>query len=106
MLTEENRELIIKWVEALESGEWKQVRNVLYSQYPRGPDTIETATSFCCIGVLGRLKGMTGKVVTCEVSTKDLFNDGTRGDLINMNDRDLRSFKEIAAYIRQHVLGE
>lgn len=83
-----------RWVEALESGEYKQHRRALYA----GNDSDDPNCARCCLGVgtyvLGvRLwgGGLTGAVG----STRKLS-----GVLVAANDDDLLTFPEIAALLR------
>lgn len=97
-----NKRLKAKWVKALRSGEIKQARAALLTE----------SGGMCCIGVLGRLCGLSDKFL--------LENAGAVGGvgfgalereiprhvvdiLVEMNDgkkwHGWRSFKQIAAYI-------
>lgn len=106
-----NKELVDRWLEALESGEYKQGRGSLH---PKG-DT------FCCLGVLCDLFGDGSWGIADNLNVYVPKNDGpitvsmppgklwdslglsiNQGKLANMNDKG-KSFVEIAAYIRQEI---
>lgn len=117
-----NIELIKKWVEALESGKYKQGRGRLCEE-------IEGAKHYCCIGVLAEVAGIpavreskTGgrhhvfvfKFPDVDYdegggATADWWNTVTGGEIglqggyWNMNDSERKSFAEIAAEIRSRI---
>lgn len=98
----------LKWIEALESGEYKQTTNYL-----------KTKNGFCCLGVACDLYDHTiwivgsidkgylnyaGKTSSPPNYVNEYFGlDATQGlidDLINMNDSEGKTFSEIAEYLR------
>lgn len=107
-----NPELKQKWIAALESGEYKQARKVLYD-----------GEGYCCLGVLCRVAGATfehsGLLFEPPVLAGDRLDDGQclnggalfrfgiddneQTILIGLNDGRCKSFKEIAAYIRENL---
>jgi hypothetical protein len=82
-------ELKAKWVEALRSGKFKQCRGGLVEGGFSAPD------AYCCLGVLWAIEGKPDSLTI-------LWNT-TVGDskqtLINMNDKEGKSFVEIADWI-------
>lgn len=112
-------EVKARWVEALRSGKYTQVKGALRT--PEGCN--------CCLGVLAELEGITyrpydkTKDVAVESGDKenlwfDFGQDGTiagnvpygfcglgmdRFDLIRMNDDEGKTFPEIADYIEKNL---
>lgn len=110
------REFAEKWVTALRSGEYKQIREALYKQDQCG---------YCCLGVAGVINGIPNDTMSNvgelgELSDDNLFDayedlrnqyklpiDILRGDLVkilvDMNDYQKKSFHEIAEWIEKNV---
>ena len=106
-----NKEPVMKWIEALESGEYKQykkaITNAPLTDYTK---ILSDATAFCCIGV-------GAKVLNSPPSSEGLgchyrFIQSILGEdyyeientLVLMNDIQNKSFKEIAAYLRDQLI--
>ena len=105
----------LEWIEALESGEYKQCRHVLYDPKTDG---------FCCLGLVCKLNGVPiegaryrgGRVnqnLNAFPETKDVMKrlhlrdaNGRGGldqdSLTTLNDYDRASFPSIAARLRAH----
>lgn len=98
------------WLNALESGKYKQTKDVLRDHY-----------GYCCLGLFGKLKGINDGIlesyampVELDSEEKQLFPKCLLGDsnqrksfaskLAAMNDNG-KSFKEIAKYIRKNTIG-
>ena len=105
----------LEWIEALESGEYKQCRSVLYDPKTDG---------FCCLGVACKLNGVAleddryrsgfaDQNLSASPETEDVMNklhlrdaNGRGGldqdSLTTLNDYDGVSFRTIAARLRAH----
>jgi len=101
--TTEEIGILERWVEALESGNYKQCRGELRS---------DTDAAFCCLGVLVEIEqawekpeDAVGKVYKCAGLGKVTMEYGT-AHYIHMNDNEEASFEEIAADIRLRHLGD
>ena len=95
-----NKQLRDEWVRALRSGEYEQGRGRL--RKGNGEDA-----KYCCLGVLGVVCGspdieLLHDVMTHINATTELLTS-LRMRLIDMNDRDLMSFPEIADWIEANV---
>ena len=103
-----------RWLQALESGEYKQARG-----------SLRKGNAFCCLGVACDVSGM-GKWKACDVSIRHTFHTGTESvlsnlplnvriqlnlrsevgkysdeqSLVQLNDSDHMALEEIAAFIR------
>jgi len=91
-----DKKLKMKWVKALESGRYKQTRTVLTDNY-----------GYCCLGVLCRVAGVPKEKLRWESTLGDvhqgkLLPSASMGKLIDMNDGG-STFREIAAWIREHL---
>ena len=96
------RGLKSKWVKALKSGKYKQVR-----------EHLRHAGRFCCLGVLCEVAGMERKGKSYSITDEnELGYDGCevvglsneqQNTLIRMNDSAKMSFKEIASYIERNI---
>lgn len=99
------------WIEALRSGEYKQTEGQLHD-----PDE----NSFCCLGVLCDLARKDGGKVNWYNDWKSIVEPGSGGlpvfvrnyiglsdtdeqKLIEMNDSQTQSFKQIASYIKRNI---
>jgi len=96
-----------QWLEALESGKYKQ-----------GKSRLQNANNYCCLGVYGDIVGakrMSNKYMPNNLSkdNQKLFpkcllgeggNSSFAGKLAQMNDGG-KTFKEIAKYIRSKTVG-
>jgi len=88
------REKLLKWIEALRSGEYKQCTG----QFHLGD-------RHCCLGVaqiIGDLKASYSELET--YYELDYHNDLITFE--NLNDVDRRTFPQIADYIEEHYLNE
>lgn len=91
-----NKENMLKWADALESGNYKQCKATLHNE-----------EGFCCIGVAHDL--LVGPVTTNlsdeyeAVRHKCGYDTKQETTFYRMNDTQHKSFKEIAAYIREMV---
>lgn len=107
-----NPEIKAKWVAALRSGKYKQGKNVLC----RPSSTGELA--YCCLGVLGEELGLLSTQGHCDWKSwgidgnigsipadeaEELGLSGKQGVLVDMNDRDGKSFNEIADWIEVNL---
>lgn len=94
-----DQELKAKWVAALRGGEYPQADCALYSTPKRG---------YCCLGVLGRLKGIPLEKLEGDASSVTPKGWGDLPEkevdqLIWMNDLSNKSFAEIADYIEANL---
>lgn len=94
MLTLENR---TKIVAALRSGEFKQSRSVLHNF---------VNDSYCCVGVAGRVCGAFVPIRTYATGEKVGFDPYQITQLIDLNDRDGKSFPEIADVIEAFPVAQ
>lgn len=110
-----NTELVRRWVDALESGEYKQGKGTLVRKTDKG-------LKFCCLGVAYKVcrpkkKFMTNLNVLSSANEALFKNLGLSEPgpdayldiecfLMNANDSRGRSFKWIAKWIRKNMLGE
>ena len=98
-----NKELMTRWIEALESGRYRQGRGVLKRTDDSGH------VRYCCLGVLQKLEpklecnGWTMLLPT--TVRKNLGCDLEQSYLVTLNDGDHsnkpQSFKKIAQYLRE-----
>lgn len=81
-------------------------------QYPQGEGWLERGGKFCCLGVARKVAinlGMTTSSTKDDstLSVQDLHMLGVTVKnscvLMSMNDSEKKSFKEIAAYIRENL---
>jgi hypothetical protein len=98
-----------RWIAALRSGEYKQGKHKLH----RTEDG-----SYCCLGVACKISGVSNEVLSQYVYTgiidtlypglipkvivKGFINDVAH-ELANMNDKEGKSFSEIADYIESNL---
>ena len=116
MTNQPNKEAIMKWIAALESGEYKQGTGVLHR-------VIDDKHSYCCLGVACEIvKDELELPVVLASEDTDRYQygkDGTTGyfpcevlhhydiaynmqeELISMNDTGNKSFIEIAEFLRK-----
>lgn len=92
-------EMKAKWVAALRSGEYKQVRMVLRSE-----------DGFCCLGVLNEACGLPQTyhpTTTCFGDRRPNapwgFDDNVSLKLQWMNDREGKTFSEIADWVEANL---
>lgn len=112
-----NRELIMKWIEALRSGLYKQ-----------GKGQLRDGDDFCCLGVLCDVKdsskwtpianrdsedagaawngSITAPPIKLQTEAGLLDGSHTCNTLVSMNDALGQSFPEIAAYIEEYILPQ
>lgn len=100
------KEFAEKWLAALRSGEYKQGKSLLCQ-------TAHGATTYCCLGVAGAVCGykddmLYGKITILGDELPSVPQDLSsapelRNLLIGFNDRDGKSFEEIADWIEQNV---
>lgn len=98
------KEFADQWLTALRSGEYAQCSDTLYD-----------GEGYCCLGVAGKILGMSDKELENEPtlvsvyspeahSVPDTIADGKLVDmLVTMNDNEGKNFKEIADWIEQNV---
>lgn len=98
-----DREKLTEWVEALESGKYTQCKTQL----------TDDKGNFCCIGVLGKINGhkpedmYSGREISAYDICERITGGGTDASFFwHMNDRDGRTFKEIAEVIRERWLND
>lgn len=117
-----NTELVRRWVDALESGEYKQGKGTLVRKTDKGLE-------FCCLGVAykacrpkkkfvvnyGLLSHVDEKLTESlglnmprffDHSTPQHSGSTIERDFTYLNDVEKRSFKWIAKWIRKNMLGE
>jgi len=115
-----NSEWKAKWLEALRSGDYKQVAGMLKGQ---GEDGV---VGYCCLGVLAEINnklepieealgtpkawqvnqgGVINSIYLPENLARDEYGLGFRAQqqLANMNDKDKMSFDEIANWIEENL---
>ena len=80
-----------KWVEALRSGEYKQARLML-----------EDDGRFCCLGVLCKVAGLDTGDSGPTYRRLDKITGGY-GQLVTLNDDQMKSFKQIARWIEVNL---
>ncbi len=92
-----DQELKAKWVKALRSGEFKQLS-------PGGSDWTRDGMH-CCIGVLGELLGHQLAMREHHFRSRlvDVLPENSVDALIDLNDRDGKTFSEIADYIEANL---
>ena len=102
-----NQDVKQQWIEALRGGEYKQGRGVLRSK----------EDEYCCLGVLCDLMGVRwqdrgGSCLMADGYTMSLpnyarmksgVNDKDEGVLQRLNDRERKTFPEIANYIEENL---
>lgn len=88
-----------KWIAALRSGKYRQATDSLY----------DGSRGYCCLGVLCRIidpklkpRHLDGGVPR-DIGVDDGLTQNQRDVLINMNDLEGNSFKEIATWVKKHV---
>ena len=94
-----DKDLKVKWVKALRSGEYKQCRN----DWMNGG-------CFCCVGVLLSITGSSMddprgealELIGLSMERDDNSSSTRLQVLINLNDIEEKSFSEIADYIEAH----
>lgn len=97
----------LKWIEALESGEYKQGRYQLCRH-----DEESVTKSFCCLGVAREVFGgveedacghllSTARFIFTPAERFSSVNETFEGTLIEMNDNQGYSFKAIASHLRK-----
>ena len=105
----------LEWIEALESGEYKQCRGALWDSINKG---------FCCLGLACKLNGVAvdsydfvsecyDQTLYATLETRDVMNklhlrnedgESERSDqisLVVLNDLEDKTFSEIAAILRE-----
>lgn len=102
-----NKEVKTKWVDALRSGDYKQII-----------EELQSLEGYCCLGVLCKLAKEDGIGVDMyeniiiggeledQVNVIDwsgLKDDNEVQHLIHMNDNECRTFEEIANYIEENL---
>ena len=94
------------WLSGLRSGKYEQHRGMIHNGTKGDALFIVEPTAFCCIGVGALCNGMplndmqiTGQAVEHIGLSSWILND-----LIRMNDREKKSFAEIADWIEANIL--
>lgn len=90
-----DKELAVKWIEALRSGKYKQ-----------GRSRLKHSGRYCCLGVLCEVAGYTPKrhdVDLCLTPLSEKLPKSIESDCIYMNDSKRKSFAEIADYIEANL---
>jgi hypothetical protein len=94
-------ELRAKWVAALRSGEFEQHRRSLCD---------DTRSAFCCLGVLAVIKDPNAYLHENEGDfdpyleiDRMIGGRRQRQELVNLNDKEGKSFPEIADWIEQKI---
>ena len=91
-----------EWLKALRSGEYKQYRGAMTDSML---GTYKGATAYCCLGVGCLIKSGTAEkadAITGVIDTLELHNDYIN-KLIDLNDKQEKSFIEIADWIEKNV---
>lgn len=91
------------WVAALRSGEYAQTHGQMYcsAESPRGPE------GYCCLGVANKIFELGKDDYAAILTTNDencdfvFIPDGLQRKLYGLNDRDHKSFNEIADVIEE-----
>lgn len=105
------KELVKKWILALESGKFEQGMGRLIAQYDNN------SYAYCCLGVLGRVCGFSKEKLSSGCNNNDYYEftedwwekrgmDDLKIDqsrLITLNDERDYSFKKIASYLRNKI---
>lgn len=113
IVTRTRAEVFKLWVEALESGKYRQTQGQLREK-------VGGRYAYCCLGVLCKLaeqdggEKFYGEIYGCETKLPPkhimefMFDDGEddADDLANLNDNEGYTFKQIAEYIRKNHMKE
>jgi hypothetical protein len=96
-----------KWVKALRSGKYEQATGTMYS-----PD----ANGYCCLGVACVINGINHRylqhgypkhsftsVPSLLRTDKEGNENDIMGQLVDLNDTEKKTFKEIATYIEKNL---
>lgn len=93
------------WIEALESGKYRQTQGRLAAP-------VNKKRAYCCLGVLCEVAGIPRERYTYDgdsaylspnLLTKFEITDIQQSVLTKMNDEELSSFKEIAQWIKENL---
>ena len=84
------------WTAALRSGEYGQAREMLMRKND------DDRLSYCCLGVLAKVVGIDGYPSYPQIRSQSGLTTSDQDVLINMNDKDLKNFSEIADYIEEN----
>lgn len=90
-----DKELAVKWIEALRSGKYKQ-----------GRSRLKHAGRHCCLGVLCEVAGYKIKrhdVDLCLTPLSEKLPKSIESDCIDLNDSDRASFAEIADFLEANL---
>lgn len=95
-----NKKIKKLWIKALTSGKYTQTRETLLA---------DNNKSMCCLGVLCKVQGFTNAAIKGRAMPQDVAKCATAGlkrkflrTLVNLNDTQEYSFKQIAKYIQKH----
>ena len=101
-----SNETLIRWIEALRSGKYRQGEGVLAAQDDDG------VYSYCCLGVLGRVCGLSNQDLdgrrmprdssTCQEPWHTGLDNATESTLASLNDNSRLSFEKIADIIEEN----
>lgn len=109
-------ELLNKWTDALESGEYPQTRGRLYlsKKVCEEQSYLDTPIGYCCLGVLSEVAGIeiSEDGSECMIESKEVGYDPLESligpsvslrSLYDLNDRLRKTFPEIAQWIRENI---
>ena len=82
------------WIEGLRSGSYAQGRDYLRKAYPG------QRVDYCCLGVLCKVAQI---AFNYEQLGRAGVSPGIQTTLMNMNDKEGKTFPEIADWIEEHV---
>lgn len=91
------RALRDKWLVALRSGEYPQARHAL---------SREQGSSYCCIGVLGKVANVSLELDTYTVGEECGLKPTEISVLVDLNDDEGRDFPAIADYVERRITVE
>lgn len=102
--------LVEAWIADLRSGKYKQHRGSLTDKHAWDDKQFAKAEAFCCLGV--------AVITDCKLNNTNPdaarfiggvgqylgMDNNTERQLIWMNDKEMQSFEQIAAYIEENIL--
>jgi hypothetical protein len=107
-----NIPLLTKWADTLESGSYRQTRGRLRTY--RGKD--KTHYSYCCLGVLCNIVDKNGwkqlkyndfeRLLPLKTKKSTGLTFKQLSKLMDLNDSEDYSFKQIAEHIRKEIINE
>lgn len=104
-----------KWLDALRSGEYKQGRGALKVERFHKTTGKALKPEYCCLGVACKIVGMSDEKINDATEPSDINGDTSKipyllkennniiTKLIDFNDTEKLSFKQIAKYIEKNL---